>query len=741
MINMNRTQEMVDAIHGPIAYSGIEQAVIGTPIFNRLHRVLQNSLVYLTYPSNKVKRFEHSMGTMHLAGRFIFHSVCNSAQPALDRFFGEVNGKLTDWSKTASPRDINYVHSAVLSRFAGDKILKLPWPQCRLYYENMPANLKPEHQLGYCIVFQSVRLAGLLHDVGHLPYSHVLEHALQSLYQKVLQIPAEERNEAHTYFLSVLEPYCSPTDEEVAIHERLGQQFVDKIFECITRDLSREENEEHYFLAAVLHFAKGILDSKEGDNTIFSDLHRIVAGTLDCDRMDYCCRDEYCAGVSKELPSYGRIFSSVSIVYLSPKKGEERARKRCCFLPSTKALREIEALLRRRWNIYASINYHHRVHKHEVLLQEVLAQLGMEEMDNAPRKPEPLQNVLPLTVSSIWQLVELMSSPTPVEYIAIQLDDSWLDTLLKRKYFEKYGDSYLSFREHSDDILWHRLDELISVKKHYRSLIKRSGRFRQFDEYVYDRLLEIGEQELLTFLELDPEVSHGDFVKKQGEYIFGRSVQRVAHDSEYRLRLFSSLNRRVRQLVEERGGAYHITDCFLADCSFNVGIKQTDSLCITAPHQNDRPFLHYSALYNVLSSEKGLLPSIHIYYLPEYDIKHSEYVKADEDAFLRASAEAAGDAIVEAFRQANVRPAVLPEPASDGEAPAPDAEAPAPEAEQPPKSPAAKETKYAAPPPKAPKSPAAKRGRSAASTQKAEPKTAKKGSSGGARAGKPPGST
>ena len=69
-MNMERTQEMVDTIHGLIAYSGIEQAIIGTPIFNRLHRVLQNSLVCLTYPSNKVKRFEHSVGTMHLAGQF-----------------------------------------------------------------------------------------------------------------------------------------------------------------------------------------------------------------------------------------------------------------------------------------------------------------------------------------------------------------------------------------------------------------------------------------------------------------------------------------------------------------------------------------------------------------------------------------------------------------------------------------------------------------------------------------------
>ena len=75
MINFNKTQQMTDIINESIQYSGIEKEVIGTPIYNRLHRVLQNSMVYLTYPSNKVKRFEHSVGTMHLAGEIFYYSV------------------------------------------------------------------------------------------------------------------------------------------------------------------------------------------------------------------------------------------------------------------------------------------------------------------------------------------------------------------------------------------------------------------------------------------------------------------------------------------------------------------------------------------------------------------------------------------------------------------------------------------------------------------------------------------
>lgn len=666
MINMERTQEMVDAIHGLIAYSGIEQAIIGTPIFNRLHRVLQNSLVYLTYPSNKVKRFEHSVGTMHLAGQFLFRSVCNSPRDIVDRFLAEVNEELLFWNENPkSHSNIGYISRAVLTKYSGKNILRVPWPNCCLYRENMPATLNKEQQLGYCVALQSVRLAGLLHDVGHLPYSHVLEHALQSLYQKVKRLSPKDRNEAHGYFLTVMEPYCNSADPELAIHEQLGQQFVDKIFECITDDLPKQEVDEYYFLAVVFYFTKKILTASEAENSLFSDLHRIIAGTLDCDRMDYCCRDEYCTGTSKESPNYGRIFSSISIVYRQPEKrigqdeGNEtdpKQRERCCFVPSTKALREIEALLRRRWNIYVTINYHHRVHKHELLFQEVLAELGLQEMDKEKKRPNELKNALPLSVSAIWQLVAQLSGTTPVEYLALQLDDSWLDTLLKYKYFEKYKETYLSFAEHGNNITWHRLDELISVKKHYRSLIKRSGGFRQFDEYVYQQLIKSGESELLQFLDISPDESHAVYVKKHEGYVFNRAAQEIASDKELRVSLFTSISQRAQNLIGSPGNSYHIMDCILADCSFSMGIKQTDSLCIAAPGQDEKPFVHYSALYSTLSSEKNLLPSVHIYYLPQYDTSHSEYCSVKEKVFLHDIGVETGNAIVELFHQVNVPP-------------------------------------------------------------------------------------
>ena len=69
-------------------------------------------------------------------------------------------------------------------------------------------------------------LIGLLHDIGHLPYSHILEHAMHLLYEQVQEISEDERLESHNYFLSIMEKYC--TNSGFEIHEELGKRFVDK---------------------------------------------------------------------------------------------------------------------------------------------------------------------------------------------------------------------------------------------------------------------------------------------------------------------------------------------------------------------------------------------------------------------------------------------------------------------------------------------------------------------------------
>lgn len=61
-----------DSIHGLIPLSEYEKRIISSVGFNRLHDVYQNSTVYLTFPTNRTKRFEHSIGTMKFMFRYVF---------------------------------------------------------------------------------------------------------------------------------------------------------------------------------------------------------------------------------------------------------------------------------------------------------------------------------------------------------------------------------------------------------------------------------------------------------------------------------------------------------------------------------------------------------------------------------------------------------------------------------------------------------------------------------------------
>ena len=140
---MNVVKVIRDPIHKYISLDEIELAIVETQYFQRLRYIKQNATAYLTYPCSVTSRFDHSLGVLHLAGEMI-HSV-------LER---------------SNIEDVNKFLSICRVDFGMDK------------KDRHDQYIVKDWQLRE-ILISMVRLLGLVHDLGHLPFSHVGEQAIE----------------------------------------------------------------------------------------------------------------------------------------------------------------------------------------------------------------------------------------------------------------------------------------------------------------------------------------------------------------------------------------------------------------------------------------------------------------------------------------------------------------------------------------------------------------------------------
>lgn len=644
MFDMEKSQQMTDIIHGTIPYSGIEHAIISTPIFNRLHRILQSSLVFLTYPSNKVKRFEHSMGVMHIAGKIFFNSICNSSPEVLKEFVSRISDELIVWRKNVSFAKYSFVNTELRTKYSGKKILEAPVPENKVYNIYCPNNLQEADKFSYFVVFQAVRIAALLHDVGHLPYSHILEHALKKMYYEIIH--QDEHTDAESTFLNIMKRFAEGEDE---IHEEIGKLLVNNIRNTIIQSATDRSDPDLYFFLSTFDFAEKIIYATPSDNSIYSDLHLITASVLDADRLDYCTRDSYCSGINKATFLYDKLLNTYKLSKVS-----EDTSEKFYFCPSARLKNVVEDLLRRRVEIFTEINYHHRVHKHELLLEEVICALGVEEL-KAIDIIEDLPYSLPLNISSIWKLISKLNVENDwPEYQIIQLDDSWLDTLLKSKFFEKYKEEYLSLRENGNDVLWNRFDELISTNKRYHSFFKLTTDFQLFDKTFF-LLLKKRENDVLKYSKfLGDKIissnSYNDFFNINLSFVFNYCVEKLLSLNQYKDRFFSKFEEDINKAIKKENT--NIENCLLRSCMFGFGYT-TAKTPLYLLDRKDKPIKieQLSSQLQTFQNERAISPIFHLYYLPHYETKYNIYSNIDFDKFTEILASTAVNTLFEVVEQ------------------------------------------------------------------------------------------
>ncbi len=473
----NQIYQIADLLHGSIQISYLEKQIISTQAFNRLHNILQNSTVYLTFPSNQTKRFAHSLGVMHLGGKMILNAIINADETIRDEFLSEVNKEIDNIKDTGDfisilRTSLEDKHLDFIDKY---KDIEIKEP---IYNQSIPYVVKKEYHLAFILVFQSVRLAALLHDVGHPPFSHITEFALKDVWKDVYNKKKNDKDSLtirEQTFLDSTVFYAE--DDEAELHEQIGNRISNRLIESIISNEKKPDNvysaQEHIFYRLVHRFVSNIL-TENSCNKLYEDIHRIIAASIDCDRLDYITRDMVSSGFNVGEIEYDRLIASIKLV----KKENVSGRKNdFIFCTDIRTIPTVEDYFHRRWQLYKTVIYHHRVVKTDYLLGEAITALAKDYLEKTDPDSPTVENALPLDISGLWRAIKEVRSNSRYFDALIQWDDSWLISVLRQQYFEKYINM-------EDNIVKFKMEELLSNRKNYRSMIKKMDAFLVIDNTV-----------------------------------------------------------------------------------------------------------------------------------------------------------------------------------------------------------------------------------------------------------------
>lgn len=486
---MKKGMNINDSVHGLVRLTAYEKKILCSPEFNRLHDVYQNSTVFMTFPANRTKRFEHSIGCMYLASEMFYRAVLNSDDGTLDTFFSEFGKEMQEIQKSLDKEKIaNVIESVIINQdvcLCDDAYVDTPdWKDLldvSVGYTDgslIPYNLKEKYRIVYLILIQSLRAAALLHDVGHPPFSHIVESAINKAKNDVSDarrlLSGEDFEKTfNPERLKVFENALNSIKPGSQLHEKMGFAISRNVLSEIVTDNRNSNNKEYactsFFEQTVMLCTLKILS----DEGYFKYVHAVIDASLDCDRLDYVVRDYRGSGINAGDLDYKRIFNELKLIYKSEKS--ESGKPRFC-IPA-KAIGAVENFLKKRCNLYMDVIYHHRVIKTDMLLEDVVYRLILKYLKEKAREESSgfdrrITVATPDDISGLWTPLTGATRQERAEKLT-QWNDSWLMVLLRRIYYRDLFGKDLSDLAEEDKIIYIELTELLRNVRQFNSMIKR----------------------------------------------------------------------------------------------------------------------------------------------------------------------------------------------------------------------------------------------------------------------------
>lgn len=486
---MKKGMNINDSVHGLVRLTAYEKKILCSPEFNRLHDVYQNSTVFMTFPANRTKRFEHSIGCMYLASEMFYRAVLNSDDGTLDTFFSEFGKEMQEIQKSLDKEKIaNVIESVIINQdvcLCDDAYVDTPdWKDLldvSVGYTDgslIPYNLKEKYRIVYLILIQSLRAAALLHDVGHPPFSHIVESAINKAKNDVSDarrlLSGEDFEKTfNPERLNVFENALNSIKPGSQLHEKMGFAISRNVLSEIVTDNRNSNNKEYactsFFEQTVMLCTLKILS----DEGYFKYVHAVIDASLDCDRLDYVVRDYRGSGINAGDLDYKRIFNELKLFYKSEKS--ESGKPRFC-IPA-KAIGAVENFLKKRCNLYMDVIYHHRVIKTDMLLEDVVYRLILKYLKEKAREESSgfdrrITVATPDDISGLWTPLTGATRQERAEKLT-QWNDSWLMVLLRRIYYRDLFGKDLSDLAEEDKIIYIELTELLRNVRQFNSMIKR----------------------------------------------------------------------------------------------------------------------------------------------------------------------------------------------------------------------------------------------------------------------------